>query len=297
MSRRALACSYFVWFLAVSAAAGPAELRVAPFVRFEDLRWSIADSDGDPNILSELKWTDLVIFGLEAQGDVALAGPWELRGRARAGWVVVGDNRDSDYNLDDRQGEWSRSNNDASGGLAWDLSLALSYRLRATSRLSLLPQLGMEVAQRRLRMTDGFQTIPLTGPFEGLDSRYISTWFGPWVGAEALVDTGDGSALRIAASYHLVGYYAAANWNLRPDFQHPKSFEHSSWGQALRASVGVEAEASRSTLLALQVEMAMAAAEPGTDRTFGIDGTVGETRLNGVWWQSLGLSAGARLRL
>ncbi len=303
MARRTLALAFLASIAAASVAAQRLDVRIAPFARFDELGWNIADSDGDPDVLSELTWTDLRIVGLEAEAAGVLSRAIEGRARARVGWILRGDNQDSDFLYDDREGEYSRSDNDASEGAVWELSAALGYRLGRGSRLSALPLLGVEVAQQRLGMSDGYQTISLPpsgvalGPFPGLDSSYVATWWGPWVGAEGLLATRGGSTARLAASYHLLGYYAWADWNLRTDFEHPKSFDHRSWGQAFRAEAACEIPVSLDARFCLRAEATLAMAAAGTDRTFWIGGAVGETRLNEVWWRSFAASVGMRFNV
>lgn len=303
MTRRVLACGALGWILASSVAAQRVELLVAPSVRIGELAWNIADSDGDPDVLSELTWSDLTVAGLEVEASGVLKGAVEALGRVRAGWILRGDNRDSDYLYDDREGEYSRSNNDASDGVVWDASVALGYRLERGGLFSVLPLVGVEVAQQRLSMSDGYQTVskwpsaaPL-GSFAGLDSSYVATWWGPWVGVEGRLATRAGLRARAAIGYHVARYYAWADWNLRTDFRHPKSFDHRAWGQALSAEAAFEVPLSEWALLCLRAEMTLAGATDGTDRTYWIGGVVGETELNEVSWRSFAASAGMRFRL
>ncbi len=298
-----------VFFALATLGAEPPSLRVAAVGRVDELRWSIAGSGGYPNILSELTWSNLTVGGLEIDASLPIGGALEARARAIAGWIVSGDNQDSDYDGNNRQLEWSRSNNDAAGGLAWVASAALGYRLRPAGwRLSFLPMLGLEVAQERLRMTHGYQTIsqtsilfggtpPSVGPFPGLDSRYIATWWGPWIGGEVLYEFAAGGWARLSLGYQWNSYYAWADWNLRTDFEHPKSFAQRAYGQEFRGAVEVAVPLSAAVLLSLQGDLALGATATGTDRTYLITGAVSDSQLNGVEWWSVGGSAGVRFLL
>ncbi len=294
-----------VFFALETVGAEPPSLRVAAVGRDAELTWSIAGSGGYPNILSELTWNNLTVRGLEIDAVVPVVGGLEGRARARAGLIVSGDNQDSDYSADNRQGEYSRSNNNASGGMVWDVSAALGYRLRPAGwRLSFLPTLGLEVVQDRLRMTDGYQTItpdpinlPL-GPFnKTLDSRYIATWYGPWIGGEVLYEFAAGGGARLSFGYQLNAYYGWADWNLRDEFDHPKSFAQRAYGQEFRAAVEVAVPLSAAVLLSLEGDVSLGATATGTDRTYYANGTTADTQFNGVEWWSLGGSAGVRFLL
>lgn len=302
MERRAIALSALGWLLAASIGAQRFEVRVAPSVRIGELAWNIADSDGKPDVLSELTWSGLTAAGLEVEASAALTGAIEAVGRLRAGWILTGDNRDSDYLYDGREGEYSRSDNDASDGAVWDASVALGYRFDR-GPFSVLPLVGLEAAQQRLSMSDGYQSVSVwpsgapLGPFAGLDSSYVATWWGPWAGLEGRLVTGGGLRARAAVSYHLTRYYAWADWNLRTDFEHPKSFDHRAWGRALSAEAAFEAPLSERAFVSVRAEMVLARATDGTDRTFWVGGYVGETRLNEVSWRSFAASAGLRFEL
>jgi hypothetical protein len=287
-------------------AAGQTVIRVAPTFAANALVWNIADRDGYPNILSELEWTGLFVVGIEAQVDGSLDCRVELRGLARAGWIVHGENRDSDYDDNDRQQEWSRSVNDGSGGLVWALSVAAGYRLDL-GPVRLVPLCGLAATQERLRMTEGRQVVsvasgahgpPPTGPFDDeLDSRYVATWGGPWVGFEVGMHMRHNLAVLVSAGYHVTLYYAWADWNLRDDLDHPRSFEHRAWGQAMSAAAEGSLRLDARRAIVVRGDLEFGAVGPGGDRTFAPDGAVGYTQLNGVWWCSICASAGLRLRL
>lgn len=268
--------------------------------RTDALRWNIAsDITGEavPNILSELTWEDVQSKQLTLAAQLTdIEGP-QLRVAATYGWIYQGDNQDSDYIGDDRTQEFSRSNNDAAGDEVWDASLAFGYRLRlAGNAIYLTPLLGFSHHAQDLRMSDGNQTIPDDGPFSGLDSTYQTEWSGVWLGLELEAKIAPHVRSYWRAEVHKADYNAEANWNLRDDFNHPKSFEHKADGRGIVLSTGFYLPAPRRWSIKLSLDYQHWITDPGTDRVFFADGTTSTTRLNEVEWSSWSASAGIQLQ-
>ncbi|MFQ5737210.1 MAG: TonB-dependent receptor, partial [Thermodesulfobacteriota bacterium] len=276
--------------MAANAKAGGIELRMGSGFRVDRLDWNIAGNlDGaNPNILSELTWSglDIVELTLEARRTINRV---YLRGSVDYGFIFSGSNQDSDYNGDNRTLEYSRSDNNASDGSVWDVSLGVGYTrwvLRAArGRLRVIPLLGYSFHKQNLTITDGFQTIPATGSFPGLDSSYNALWMGPWAGFD-LDYKADRLKLFGAFELHAAYYRATANWNLRTDFMHPKSFEHTANGLGVVLSLGADYGLSRDLSLVAAVSHQDWHTFEGTDRTFFSDGTASDTQLNEVNWSS-----------
>ncbi len=103
------------------------EFEVGYGYRRDSFDWNIAgDLQGNnPNILSELKWEDLLIHEIHMGVRVDLKKDFVLKGSINYGVIVAGDNQDSDYAADNREMEFSRSNNDADKGIPWTVSWGL----------------------------------------------------------------------------------------------------------------------------------------------------------------------------
>lgn len=265
-----------------------AEFSVGSGYRKDELNWNIAgNTDGsNPNILSELEWTGLEIFQVEARarkdfGDTYLTGYFDW------GWINDGKNQDSDYNGDDRTQEYSRSNNSGDDGTVWDISTGVGFNITAYKHtpFKFSPVFGYSYHRQNLTITNGYQTIPHTGPFSGLDSTYNARWYGPWAGADLSYKTGR-LTLGGLFEYHLVEYYATANWNLRSDFAHPKSFEHTANGMGVIAGLDADISVSESWAFVLSVNAKRFKTGEGRDRTYFSDGSRSDTKLNEVNWNS-----------
>ena len=274
--------------------------------RVDDLDWSIAgDLDGSsPNILSELSWEELRSAQVLLQGNIVWPWVFAVKGYVDYGWIMDGDNQDSDYLGDNRTFEFSRSNNDAGDGDVRDASLAIGYPFRFGEEAiaTITPLVGYSYHGQNLRMTDGYQTIPASGPLSGLDSTYETEWDGAWVGLDmrfkALEFKIPGHRVEtfFTCEYHWYDYYAEADWNLRPDFKHPKSFVHETDGNGLKLEAGFNIWLRDNFAFNLKYDYVDFSAEEGIDTTFFSDGTSGQTQLNEVNWTFYVWSMGVSVR-
>jgi len=276
------------------------ELTVGISQRHDNLNWSIAGST--VNVLSELKWESMSITQLQTAGEIRLNNDRLLRAKLGYGVIYSGTNQDSDYNGNDRTQEFSRSFSNA-GGDVLDGSISLGKRLRllessGRNGFYLTPFVGMSMHRQNLKMTDGVQTlsvapyaIPL-GPFPGLDSSYDANWLGPWLGAEAMIESERGWIAKASVEYHLIDYSASANWNLRADLAHPVSFRHTTNGEGFVMSLGASYPFGKNWKLDFILESLNWNTRNGSDQVFLADGTVGHMRLNAVNWDSTAIHIG-----
>jgi len=293
------------------------ELVLSAGYRVDNFDWNIAgDIHGNnPNILSELSWEDLEIYQLELYNKTIVGEVIYLRGSLGYGWIKDGDNQDSDYLEDNRSLEFSRSNNDADDGDTLDASLGIGHPFTFGSGfVGLTPLVGYSYHEQNLTMTNGNQTItwisldpdfpdgPPLGPMLGLDSTYEAQWKGPWVGFD-LIFTSKAVHRYLAQveayvnlEYHWADYCAEADWNLRTDFAHPKSFEHDADGHGIILSAGWNVVWSGHWALNANFDYQDWSTDHGTDRTFFSDGSVEETRLNEVDWRSYAIMVGLSYR-
>jgi hypothetical protein len=273
--------------------------------RVDSLDWNIANgaSGESPNILSELKWTDLKIFQLGSEIRGVIKQRFIFKGRLNYGWIYDGKNQDSDYAGDNRTLEFSRSNNNSDDGYVWDGSVGIGPRITfGLSYFELAPLLGYSYHEQNLTMTNGFQTLPPLGAFPGLLSSYDTQWKGPWVGLDLHIVAGqrlgtfENVTIFASFEYHWADYEAQADWNLRPDFDHPKSFEHEADGHGYIVTAGADFRFNQRWSFTMAYSIAQWNTDAGTDRVFSISGgqvVTAETRLNEVNWKSETLTLGA----
>lgn len=277
------------------AGKGGAQFAAGYGYRHDEFDWNIAGTIAgtDPNVLSELTWSDLLIHQLEMGMRIEGKAGLLLRSAVDYGWIVDGENQDSDYLEDNRLSEYSRSDNQSDSGNTLDFSVGLGYLISlGRSSITFAPLVGYSYHRQELTMSDGYQTLPNLGAFSGLNSSYDAAWRGPWVGLELNVDLKKTTRrlppvmLRLGLELHWAEYDAAADWNMRADFMHPNSFEHEADGRGERVFVGIWYKMSRRTALGLIYEQQRWHADDGVDRLFLSDGRVLDTRLNEVNWYS-----------
>lgn len=269
--------------------------------RVDDLDWNIAgDINGNnPNILSELEWEGLESFQIKTTNKTIFNQLFLLKGSLAYGWILNGENQDSDYWGDNRTLEFSRSNNNSDEGNMLDASFGLGWQFTfSRSDFVVAPVIGYSYHEQNLTMSDGFQTIPASGSFPGLDSTYETEWKGPFIGLDFTFRTDEKSKITpeiktsISLEYHWADYYGEADWNLRTDFAHPKSFEHEADGHGIVFSAVVKFLLNYHWGLNVSLDYQNWSTDPGTDRTFFSNGTIAETQLNEVNWTSYAIMAG-----
>ncbi len=264
--------------------------------RIDELNWNIAGNikGTNPNVLSELIWKKLKSHQVRFRGKLFIVDNLFLYGRMGYGWIYDGTNRDSDYYGDNRSREFSRSENKSKEGYLFDLSFGAGYLIEytvGTIRLGVSPLAGYSYVEQNLTITDGFQVIPPTGPFQGLDSTYETEWKGPWAGGEVFVEF-KGHTLISGFEYHWADFSADANWNLRKDLAHPVSFRHIADGEGVVAFLGWRYGFMQGWSLNLAVDYWDWYTLPGKDYTYFSDGSSSVTRLNEVNWRATTFMAG-----
>lgn len=285
----------------VEAAELKGELELSNGYRVDDIDWNIAGSlfGTNPNVLSDLAWSDLEIYQVKAAARVTVREVLYLKGSLARGWIFDGTNQDSDFLGDNRTFEFSRSNNSADSGKVWDASAGVGYVVPISERLRIIPLIGYSYNQQTLTLTDGVQTVsfpPSTqplGPFSGLDSTYETEWQGPWIGLDLDFRASDRIMILSGIEYHWADYKAVADWNLRPDLLRSRSFEHTARGRGLVISLGAEYLLKGPWSIDLAANYQQWSTDPGTDLVFLTNGAILATRLNEVNWDSFAILIGA----
>ncbi len=271
--------------------------------RVDQLDWNIAGNvEGNPvDVISELIWEDLEIYQVQFNNQTIIEDKFYFRGYLKKGWIQGGTNQDTDYLSNNRNNPWSQTINDSNDGSVFDLSLGIGYIFKPIHRkLSIAPAVGFSHHNQYLTMTNGYQTIAmveeLKGPFPGLDSSYRTNWIGPWIGMDITYNLTKLSRVIVSVEYHWADYYAKADWNLRSDFNHPKSFEHDAVANGIVLNVNWNSEFYKNWYYDIDLGYQSWKTDAGIDRTFFSDGTIVETQLNEVNWESVAFMIGAEYK-
>lgn len=269
--------------------------------RQDSLDWSIGIPEQGPNILSELEWKDIQMWQISGGIQGSICEDWYYRLKGDFAQIYRGKNRDCDYLADNRRGLYSRSDNAADRGSAFDFSIGLGYPLYCYgNQLELIPLVGYSRSEQRLRMRKGFQTLDLmnnyTGPFSGLNSRYETKWSSVWLGLDFDYQVLCGLAIYGSMEYHYAFYLASGHWNLRPDIIGP--FRHDANSNGAEFVLGARYPFWDCLEIGMELGYKYYKSEDGVDKTrfsfiyFDEEGNssvvsgVGKGRLNPVTWHS-----------
>ena len=292
------------------------EFILAAGFRSDRLDWSIAGNN--TNVLSELAWSDVDSYQLSLSNRSRYKRHLYLRGHLNYAWIQNGRVRDSDYGLDDRMGEYSRSVSDTNGDELWDVNVGGGYAFYfQEDRLMVAPMVGFSYSKQNFRITNGTQVISADNPNSGnpadnpppvgplsdlLNSTYFARWMGPWIGCDVRYRLKQWpfkalpGELGLAMEFHWADYYGEGNWNLRGDLAHPKSFEHETTGYGLRLAGDAVVQLSDRWALTVMAEYQTWTSDAGTDRIFSVDNGVFTTQLNEVNWDTVSIMLGALCR-
>ena len=269
------------------------------------LQWNISGAEDGPNILSELTYKDVNFRQFTMASTFKVYRGWladhEIHVSFSSGTANEGTVQDSDYDGDNRTQEYSRSYSSAVDSKMNDINLALARRIQLDPYQILKPMLGYSRKTQNMLMTEGLQTIntddpAAIGPFRGtLNSTYDTTWNSVWLGLGWSLETQHHN-LGVSTRYEWLDYTAVADWNLRSDFAHPKSFEQNAAGRGVSFSVDYSYHFNRTISMWLSWQQKDWKTDPGQDTVYFADGSRGYTELNEVSWKESGISTGMILR-
>ena len=273
-------------------------LAISTGYRHDNMRFTIGGK-GAPNILSELEW-QAPALEIRADGGWTHTSGATIKGHlAYAKTYSDGKSRDSDYALDDRQAEFSRSYADTTGSEMIDLLLGAGWKLPLGPAASLTPLFGLARYEGTYRSSNGRQVVsdaanasllginwhaPL-GSFDGLHSRYRPVWNSVWLGLDGTLKAGDRLTLRGGVKHHWFKYKAEADWNLRGDLAHPVSFRHEDNGSGWEAEISTDFRLTGAHRLTLDLSKREMKTSQGSDTTLYYNGAsstidLGETDLS-----------------
>ncbi len=265
--------------------------------REDQLDWSIAGFNDQPNILSELKWRE--VKSVEVSLEAAYSNNYNIYMRANGdiAGIFSGNNRDSDYHGNQRTEEFSRSYARSDGDYAYDASAGAGYLFGFLNNQAIIaPVVGYSVHGQHLCMHDGKLVISefpgALGPIQGLDSTYTATWYGPWLGLDLSWAAIMGVRLWGAAEYHFARFDGSGHWNLRSDII--DNFTHEANGYGIVLKSGLAFPLTDCLELGLKGVFQTWRAEDGVDKVTALVETDNgssapltfHTKFNAVNWQS-----------
>jgi len=272
------------------------------------LDWNIGSESTDttsPNILSELKFDNIRSTQVGLNVTLSFAVPVEsfriiLEGGFNRGSVENGQAIDSDFSEDNRNGLFSKSKSYVSGkGLReYDVGIGLQYTFYPNQLIPFAQTLSLIYGGQRqeqiLNLQQGQQLVAepdffasstsidsLNQRLEDLDSDYSSQWSSQWLAANYQISI---LAWTLSARYqYFLGVYRGeGRWNLREDFQQPKSFVHEADSSGQEIKLGLAYRFSAQVQAQLNWMSGSWQTEDGISKTYFIDNTVQLIRFNGA---------------
>lgn len=267
------------------------ELSAKAGFRFEDMDWSIAGNlEGkNPNIKSELRWSDLVIADFSLAGQLHFAKHIFVKAGGSFGRTISGKVSDKDFGGDNRNNVIYDLTIESNEGSDHMYFAHAGYSFQPSSLFVISPMIGYRQSSHTYWLRN--ELVEIGG--EKLNSSYANTWKGPYLGINLELRPTGKFNFRTELSYQQLNYEAKANWNLMNYFAHPVSFKHSAKGFQLMASLSPEIAIGSNFKTFLDMGYAYSNTADGNDLAFFEDGSQQYTRLNEVtrsyWHARLGL--------
>tara|TARA_B110000008_G_C16933328_1_gene549610 strand:+ start:841 stop:1725 length:885 start_codon:yes stop_codon:yes gene_type:complete len=276
--------SFFLLIFCLSANANKHSSSIIYGVgeRQTEVDWNIAGnlSGTNPNIISELEWKKIKSHQF-LLGNVLQSGEYFLKFFGEYGFVYDGENQDSDYNLDNRKGEFSRSVNNSGKGYLLDAGISYGRDYKFQGKFKLSPKVGYSFHRQHLKIYDGKMVIG-SADLTGLDSLYEANWSGPQVGIGLKYKKNNG-VFSLDYSLQNIDFNGHTNWNLRSDLKHPESMTQKGKGSGTKISASYEVAVSNFSSLNLVGNFYKYKAD-GT-HTFHLVSRDASQKLNEVNWK------------
>lgn len=272
---------------------------ISPYVDLNnsEMDWNIAGGASPistPNILSELQFEDIESIGYginlahlhKLNENLALYLEIDYSDSS----IDSGNVQDSDYFGNNRTNEFSRSTADVDDDSVNRLSIGAGLKTRwfNTKGHYFTGFVGFQQHDMNYTMTNGVQHIPeefSREPIEGLNSTYDSeyeSWFIR-LGTEHVFSWG---TIGFSFEHHDLQFSADADWSLRDDFAHPKSFAHKGNGYGNVYTFAYTYPIKSNCDIYVNFTRREYSISNGYDQTFFSDGNSTVVRLNEVNFES-----------
>jgi len=280
-------------------------------VRLDQMLWNTAGPGNQPDILSELEWSDVLSQQITLSGRATIGERIYAKGYVNYAVIQSGTLRDSDYAGDDRSWEYSRSYSETNGDQQWDILAGGGYAFQPKGEsLFIAPLAGFSVHKQNYRITNGEQVIsadltpgdptdnpPPVGPLpDQLNSMYRAQWTSLWAGCDVryqftpLSRNQPSMELGFGITYHFwADYDGEGEWNLRRDLNHPISFRHDANARGISLQADWLLRLSRSMHLSFNFNYSNWSCDSGEVTTYIVNGgsvTEEKSVLNTVEWES-----------
>jgi hypothetical protein len=184
------------------------------------------------------------------------------------GDIIRGKQRDSDYLLNNRRGEWSRSKARVSGDYTVDASAKIGRIIPLPSKSTFTPSIGYGAFWQHLHVRNGHQIINHCFRVRGndriphLNDTYKTLWSAPFVDGQFSTPLATDLTLDLGYTFfYPVRYEGKGHWTLRHMHITHKNRAWKSYGQ--KGNVGLRWAFTDRVELGLGVAMARFTAKDG----------------------------------
>lgn len=280
---------------------------VSPYIEqsHSEIVWDIAGGPSPyytPNVLSELSYEKIKAlgYGIQLAGLYKFSASWALyfEGNLSDASIKSGKAQDSDYAADNRGEEFSRSYADIKDDNVKDVSYCLGVKTRwfGAHGHYFTFLVGHRESEINLTVTNGTQIIPaelngtaITGLKSTYNSDFSALFYG--IGTEHVFQWG---TLGLRYEIHNVDFDAQADWNLRDEFAHPKSFTHTGDGKGRALILGYSYQINRNWDAYFNFSRLKYEINNGYDQTYFATGESYVTTLNSLDYESDRYQVGIR---
>lgn len=248
------------------------------------------DYDFPFGINSHVKWRNLNIWEIVAEGEYVTCDNLYFRANADYGWITDGKNKDKDR-FSFSSLDYSSSNSKARGEV-YDVRAAIGYQFKmCDDSFAVSPVIGyswhgQHIRDRGLKNDSSYDCscdYAYSGSYGDNHSKYRTRWNGPFIGLDFDYRFGCGCEAdwEVFGSYefHWAKYRAEANWQLRTDLF--DGFRHradDAYGQIF--DIGVKWDFCECWTLALKGEFQWWWADHGHDTAKIAEASFGDVSTN-----------------
>tara|TARA_R110002050_G_scaffold24083_3_gene64257 strand:+ start:9695 stop:10579 length:885 start_codon:yes stop_codon:yes gene_type:complete len=199
-------------------------LEIGTAFNISRLNWSIAGNleGNSPNILSELKFNDIISFGTYVRGQYYPIKSVVVSVYFNQNSVIKGTGTDTDYKDDNRINPVFEKDFESNEGHFKLVKSGIGTPIYVSYKIQIIPSINYFLTKQRYYI--------LSQEIQDLRSIYQANIQGSEIAIETNLNLHQAIYSSLTLSYHYVNYRAEADWNLIDSFEHPLSFSHDSKG-------------------------------------------------------------------
>ncbi|WP_343563745.1 hypothetical protein [Sphingobacterium sp.] len=248
---------------------------IQPKIVQNSFSWDIAGNSAgeNPNVLSELSWKDIIQIGITTQIGIKFKNKFSVDFAYNFSKTVKGTVSDIDYSEDNKNAITENQKYNSDKGNSKSYNLNFGYIIH--KHWGELDICANAIYEKNIYF--------LLASEKHLHSSYQPKFIGGGLGITAKVNLNSDFELDVSNIYSLNKYTATADWNLRTDFSHPKSFEHTATTCRIYGQYGISYKWRKQIHIAPFIAYTRYVnIGNGLDKLYYSNGDISYTRLNNV---------------